>query len=229
MAERLARWGAFAYRAALARARASLLAPMVTGCVVLLSVACQAPTAVSPEVETASELPLLPVTRIARDFQWRQQVTARWAHSSRTFDAVVTKEGDQLRLLGLDPIGRPGFIFTLSGGQVRVENRTGQPLPFDPRFILLDVQRAFYPWMERPTNDGWHSQPVGEHHVAEQWRAGRLRQRRFHPDLHSAPEVLITYNGYAEGLAIPRRVELVHRTRGYSLLIETVDQQTFTP
>lgn len=229
MVELSTRRGSFARRSALAVGAVWSRTCVLAGCVCILGAACERPTAESPSVEAAAELPLQPVTRFPDDFQWRQRVTARWEHSSRAFDAVVTKDGDQLRLLGLDPIGRPGFIFTLQGGQVRVENRTGQQLPFDPGYILLDVQRAFYPWIERPTQDGWHSRAVGAHYVAEHWREGRLRQRRFHPDSSSAPDVVITYDEYGKGLSIPRRVELVHRIRGYSLVIETMDQQTFTP
>lgn len=198
-------------------------------CWMVASGGCQRPSAETPRGASVTAASLLPVTRFHRDFQWRQRVTARWEDGSRTFDAVLTKDGNRLRLLGLDPMGRPGFVFTLQEGTVSVENRTGRPLPFDPRYILLDVQRAFYPWLQPPAQDGWHAGRIAAYYVVEQWTAGQLRQRRFHATPDQPPEVLITYDEYADGLLVPRRVELTQRALNYNLRIETLDQQTFAP
>jgi hypothetical protein len=109
------------------------------------------------------------------DFQWRQQVTAEWPNGTRGFDAVLSKEGNTLLLIGLGPMDTPGFILRLNEEGLSVENHTGNPIPFDPKFILLDVQRAFYPWFDAPFATGERSTTTEGDIVTETWSNGTLR------------------------------------------------------
>src|SRR5690606_1095695 len=98
---------------------------------------------------------LLPADALTLDVVLRQHVSARWATGETEFDAVVQKHEGTLKLVALSPTGQPGFVLTLGpDGEVRVENRTGQELPFRPERILADVQKVYYPWIEGAEDTG---------------------------------------------------------------------------
>lgn len=70
----------------------------------------------------------------------------------------------------------------LRGLEAELHNESCDDLPFSSRFVLLDFQRVFYPWVsasERPLPDGEHIAEVGGEKVRELWADGRLIERRF--------------------------------------------------
>lgn len=169
------------------------------------------------------------------DLLWRQRVTARWGDGDRRgFDAVVQKRGDTLTVMGLSPLGALGFAIVQRGDALELieqmpasERPAG--LPFPPRFILLDVQRALYPWLpERtgPRADGDHAGDVDGEHVVEVWSAGRLLERRF-TRLDGAPAgtILVRYQGGLTLGAMPPRLTLENGWFGYQLEVETLEQE----
>src|ERR1700712_2240085 len=90
---------------------------------------------------------LLAPSALSYDFQWRQRVSARWPSGTQSFDAVLQKRAGELTLVGLSPLGLPGFVFRLNEArELAVENRSGQKLPFEPAYVVADVQRVFFPW-----------------------------------------------------------------------------------
>lgn len=165
-------------------------------------------------------------SELGADFQWRQQVTAQWPTGTRTFDAVLSKEGSTLLLVGLGPMDTPGFILRVdSAGTLTVENNTNQPMPFDAKFVLLDVQRAYYPWFGSPLDAGVRTTTLNGESVTETWREGRLRTRRFER-LDGQPKgvIEVAYEGWESGNRAPRRATLKNGWHGYTLVIETLDQ-----
>lgn len=164
-------------------------------------------------------------TELGGDFQWRQQVTAQWPSGTRGFDAVLSKEGNTLLLIGLGPMDTPGFILRLNDEGLSVENHTGKPIPFDPKFILLDVQRAFYPWFDAPLANGERSTTTEGDVVTETWSNGTLRRRTFVRVSGNPKGTLdVTYSGWSPPNRAPQRVVLRNGWFGYTLTIETVEQ-----
>lgn len=189
--------------------------------------ACQpaAPAASSPPVMYPGELQQ-PAT-FGPNFQWRQRITATWKEGARSFEAVLAKDGNQLQLIGLSPMGMPGFVLRLEGTELHFENNTDQTVPFEPRNIALDVQRAFFPWFQAkgPTSGRREVQRAGEH-IQERWSKGALVERRF-KRLTGKPagEIVIEYTGWEPGNDAPQLARLVNGWFDYTLTIETLEQQ----
>lgn len=150
------------------------------------------------------------------DFMYRQRVTAQWKDLERGFDAVLQKQGDRMQLIGLTPMNTPAFVITHDPTGLEFENRTKQLLPFPPRFILLDVQRVFFPWPA--TLDG--------ERIEEDRADGHLVERRFRRADGKPPGVIrIRYEGWEAGANAPRRAVLDNGWFGYRLIIETFEQR----
>lgn len=196
----------------------------------LALVAC-ARTVPTDEPGSASGLgpgPMLSPTAVAEQFLWRQRVTASWEDGSESFDAVLQMYDGQLTLMGLGPMGRPGFIATLTAAGVRFENRSGRSLPFAPEHLLADVQKVFYPWLP-PVSAGFTGTRAGEHEslsIREAYSEGRLVTRSFRrSDAIERGELQVQYEGWLPGLTAPQRATLENAWFGYELTIVTVEQQ----
>lgn len=169
---------------------------------------------------------LQPASALPNDVLWQQRITAHWGEDGQLgFDAAVQKQGELLTVLGLSPVGSVGFVMLLRGTGIELQNQADQELPFPPRFILLDVQRTFYPWLEPAIGpDGARTGSVGEERVQELWRDGRLLQRRFtRLDGEPAGAITITYDwreAEPQRLA-PRHTVLDNGWFGYRLIVDT--------
>ena len=196
----------------------------------LLSVACAATPEPSSRLEGDYPGLLRSPEIFAHEFLWRQRLTANWIDTqgdsgSRSFQAVCEKQGPLLTLIGLSPFGSVGFVISQEGDRVEVRNETGQPLPFPPRFVLLDFQRAFFPWVSEGAQvlpDGEHSAQLGGEEVIETWSNGRLMTRRF-VRLNGEPtgELVVHYTWGENAWNVPTHVLLDNSWFGYQLSIET--------
>ena len=173
--------------------------------------------------------PMLMPTAIVERFLWRQRVTASWGDNSESFDAVLQMDGEELILMGLGPMGRPGFIATLSESGLRFENRSGRSLPFAAEHIMADVQKVFYPWLP-PVPEGFTGTRVGEHEsliISETYAGGLLHTRAFQrSDALDRGELRVRYEGWQPGLPAPLRATVDNAWFGYELTIFTVEQQS---
>ena len=109
---------------------------------------------------------------------------------------------------------------------IGVENRMGRELPFEPAYILADVQRVFFPWLEgaAPEGDGERAGQVGAQSVRERFVAGHLTTREFrHAQAPDAP-IHINYGAVPPGKDAAERVTLDNRWHRYKLVIETFEQ-----
>lgn len=182
--------------------------------------------------------------RSALEFQpngmWRQHVTAAWDEDrTHGFDAVLQRAGDGLTVLGLGPGGSVGFSVVLRGGVIEVVDNMPDGMPFEARFILLDVQRAFYPWLRRSTPStaplaAAHATAenaealVDGEHVRETYADGRVVRRTFERlDGQPAGVIEVVYEWDDELTTLPRRAVLKNGWFGYSLTIETQDETRF--
>jgi hypothetical protein len=175
---------------------------------------------------------VLPASALPVDVLWQQRVTATWGEGSqRGFDAAIQKQGDLLTVLGLSPVGSVGFAFLVRGEQVELRNDTDKggeaqiDLPFPPRFVVLDVQRTFYPWFEEaPPVEGERERTVDGERVREVWHGGRLAQRRFERIDAQPPGVItITYDwtDTDPSWLAPRHTLLDNGWFGYQLTVDT--------
>lgn len=176
---------------------------------------------------------LRPPAELGRDIVWRQRVTAKWGKSqSRSFEAVLQKQGGKLTLLGLSPMGQMGFAITLENGEITFENKSGRDLPFPPRFIILDVQRVFWPWLGSPPKggSGERSGTAPGELVTETWANGRLQERTFTRSSKAEDEpkgtIRVAYQGYRPGDEVPPRAVLNNGWFNYVLVVETYEQDS---
>ena len=166
---------------------------------------------------------LLDPAEIAGDFVIRQHIQGAYGEREVSFDAVVQKQGDTLLVLTLTPYGSRALLVEQRGHEVRVESFIPREQPFDPRFILLDVQRTFLLGLpDPPREDGDHKARVGEEIVREHWQGGRLYERRFaRRDRRIRGEIIVSYEGgYVRGEA-PPTITLVNEWLGYRLTLRT--------
>ena len=141
-----------------------------------------------PSVLAASDYPgtLRPPGALATQAVWQQRVTATWSdpdgnEQTRGFGAAVQRRGDSLTVVGLSPMGSVGFSIEQSPNGVEIENNIPEQMVLPPRFILLDVQRTFYPWIDATEVDAAGDRVIvrdGEQ-VLERWQDGRLTERSF--------------------------------------------------
>lgn len=178
---------------------------------------------VTPELimEHADPGTLAPIEQMPLEFMLRQTVTATWGEEDdeQSFEAVVQQTGGVLTIVALSPIGQPGFVVTWDGETAGMENHTDRELPFPPEFMIADVQRVFYPWLD----DGETSGQLFGLQISEVWTDGELATRSFtRPDENGDPSTLVVEYEDWDELA-PTRATLTS-WYGYQLVIETYDQ-----
>lgn len=195
----------------------------------LLLSACRTTAAPAPSLLSAGADPgpIRPASDLPHEFQWRQRVTAQWNEGKQTFEAVLQKRDGELILVGLSPMGLPGFVLKLaSDGNISFENRTQRELPFPPSFILADVQKAYFDWLGpvAPTFTGERGGERRGLRVSETFAQGKLVERSFRrPDSDLA--LTVRYTGFRDGQLSPERVRLDNAWFGYQLEIETLEQE----
>ena len=187
-------------------------------CTLMVSVGCGAPQTrpqgAPPPVE------LRPPKAMRLDFQWRQRVTVSYGERSpRSFDAVLHKQGDRLSLVGLTPLNTVTFVVQQVGLEVSFDNRTGEPLPFDGRHILQDVQRVYFPWLEGPATAGIREGEAHGERVTERLEGVQVVERTF--QRVDRPPVRVVYEGLRGPGQPPARVILKNERYDYRLIIET--------
>jgi hypothetical protein len=174
-------------------------------------------------------VPLRDPRAFPHDFVDRQKIRATYGARSLSFDAVLQKLGDTLTLVGLTPFGSRAFVLRQVGATVSFQSFVPEQLPFPPRYMVVDIQRVFLPWIA--TDDaGSLADPDGTREgtregegVREEWRGGRLLRRTFHRlNGHPPGTIVIEYGeGMSEGGALPPRVVLSNGWYGYRLEITT--------
>lgn len=155
----------------------------------------------------------------------RQQVAGAFGEERYGYEAVLQKRGDTLMVLGLAPYGGKAFAVTQTGEAVTSQSFVPVEVPIPPRFMLLDVHRAFLVGLPgAPLTDGEHRGTLDGEEIVETWQGGRLLRRTFRR-LDGLPPGLIDV-AYAPGLAAdglpPRLTTLLNGWFGYRLEITTV-------
>lgn len=182
-------------------------APLPLGLLLALLTACGA--APPPPPAASDPGPLLPYDALETRAVWRQRVTAIWPDGTQSFDAALQRTDDALSLIGLSPLGPPGFVIRHDAAGVHFTNHTDRTLPFAPTYMLADVQKVHYPWLPPGATDGNRA----GYAITETHADGRLTRRVFrHPE---RPTITVTYDGDTATLR--------NEGLGYTLRVETVE------
>jgi hypothetical protein len=172
---------------------------------------------------------LQPPARFGRDFLLHQRVVFRRGEREHAIQTALQVRGDTLTLVGLTPLGTRAFVLTQRGLDVSFSSSLppDQQLPFPPRFVLHDIQRALLPLIdERAMADGEHRVELGDEVVTERWAARRLLERRFRRRAPPpAGELVVRYGGgYVFGEA-PGQIEIDNGWLGYRVELQTLGFQ----
>jgi hypothetical protein len=121
----------------------------------------------------------------------------------------------------------------LRGSEITMRNDTGEELTFPPRFMLLDVQRIYFPWLVQDGElraDGTYEGVVSEEHVVEIVRDGRLVERRFaRLDGQPPGSITVRYEWEQADWLGPSRAVLDNGWFGYQLAIATLAETRLAP
>jgi hypothetical protein len=123
----------------------------------------------------------------------------------------------------------PGFIVTYQNGRVSFKNNSKRRLPFSPRYMIADVQLAFFPWLGPQNQAGFTGKRSGVRGrllIEEHYKKGRLSRRVFRRrDAPGLGQVVVEYSGWQAGQSAPRKTVLRSGWYGYRLTIETLTQR----
>lgn len=169
---------------------------------------------------------LPPPAEIAWNFLARQRIAADHRDREGRFEAVLQKKGDELLLLALTPYGSRAFLIRQRGEEITLERFVRRELPFPPRFILLDIHRAFFRGLPgAPRADGVHRGTFDGDVIEERWRGGRLFERSYRrQDARPEGVIVVRYeDGMRPGESMPRTVTFDNGWFGYRLEIVTTE------
>jgi len=161
---------------------------------------------------------------LGRDFLWQQRLTARTGAREDSLTVAVQKKGNTLTLIGLTPFQTKAFVLRQDGTDVQFQSFVDREMPFPPRFVLVDVQRAYLALAgdATPALVGHRSWPLDGEQVDEHYAEHQLTERRFRRLDGQPPGVVrIRYQGRWPGGA-PKRVVIDNGWFGYTLTVETV-------
>lgn len=167
--------------------------------------------------------PLIPLDDTHEDFFAEHQVDIQWADKSRSFRAVLQQRSGLLELILLGPMEQPVVRVFQKHDEVGVEQLVQGPLPFEPEYILADVQKAFFKWPVGPASDAETSEGSYETLRWKEQRENEVVQwREFRRDdlPHTLP-LRVDYT-YEEGDTMPSSVRLENTWVGYTLYIRTI-------
>ncbi len=136
-----------------------------------------------------------------------QSVVVHHAGGTHRFQARLECDPERLVVVGLTPGGGRAFVLLMERGRITTEDHTGGRLPFDARYMLADIQLAF--WPHHPDLDGLVLRE--ERGAGEGW--SRLFLRGNEPVIEVSYESPRPWDG---------RLVLDHLERGYTLEVTSV-------
>jgi len=205
---------------------AAILGGALPGCAVR-------PRPAPPPAPAGGEYPgtLVPPSSVPGDFIARQELRASHGATRVRLESVLQKRGDTITLLGLTPLGTRAFLLQQEGVSVTFTPYLDRPLPFPPRYMLIDIHRALFIGIgPGPLPDGVHAIRRGGEEIRERWQGGRLVERTFRRE-SGVPPGLITVT-CEEGMQFgvpPRELTFKNGWFGYELTITTRSYETLAP
>lgn len=164
---------------------------------------------------------LHPPSELTPNFAVEQHVEAAKDGRTGGFDAVVQKNGDELVVVGLGPMGVRAFVLRQAGDAVHFEQRMGPELPFPPRNVLVDVHRVFFKRL--PTDASRAPERHGtidDEDVTEVWNGDMLVERRYARAGQKGFVRVLYGPGCTAARCEPADVRVVNEWFGYELRIK---------
>jgi hypothetical protein len=165
---------------------------------------------------------LFDLAQLPEDFLWLQRVSGSFQGEDYSLKFALEKRGAELRVVGLSPFGTRAFLIRQQGRNFSFESYTDRPVPFSPKVVLIDVQRAFLvrDLSSQPPATGLHSYQHGAEAVRESWRDAALEWREFtHPDFERP--IRVEYEPPMRDFEPPALARLRHGWFGYEIVVET--------
>jgi len=195
----------------------------VAACAACLLAACGPPRETRAPADDVYPGVLHPPAELTPDFVIEQHVEAKKGEHPGGLDAVLQRRGGELVLVGLGPLGVRAFTIWQDGTDVRYEQRLGPTFPFPPRYVLVDVHRAFFKRLAlsvpAPREGVFHGRLDGEE-VEETWHGGELVERRFVREGRAGAVRVLYGPGCGVERCEPATVRLENGWFGYELVIE---------
>lgn len=165
---------------------------------------------------------LAPPSTLGPDFLAQQRLAFDWRGRRAELPVVLQKKGDRLLMLGLTPFGTRAFAIALVGTAVRMTSYVDEPPPLDPRWVLLDVERALHPPFTAARADGTAQARHDGERVTERWSEGRLVERTY-TRIEGDPVgvIRITYDPGWRQEGPPEHLAYDNGWVGYRLTIDT--------
>jgi len=179
---------------------------------ILLALAACARASSAPErTGPLPETPLPPAS-FGRELVLSEVVTGDYGDRSQSMRVELEITPERLVVVGLTHLGVPLFTLEQTAAGLSVRSSAPGPLPFDPRYMLSDLQLVHWPadvLADRLARDGLRLEDRPADHL-----------RRV-VDQSGRPLVKIVYP--APG-ARPSVITVSHRDRSYRLQIETIGE-----
>ena len=119
---------------------------------------------------------------IAGEFLIRQRVRVDSGARAFAFELAIQKRGDELLVVGLDPLGAKLFAVTQVGVDTTIDALPAPVLEVPPHNVLRDLHRARFLQAEPVPHHGIATATHGPDRILEIWQDGRLRARRITRD-----------------------------------------------
>ncbi len=175
-----------------------------------------------PSAPTSYPGTLRAVGSIPTDFFARQFVHGAYGPRKIAFEAVLQKRGDRLVLMALTPYGAPALTLEQTGSEVKVTSRLEEPLPFEPRYVMLDIHRALFLGLESDAREGTVCAHVQDEDVCETRQAGAIIRRTFAREGYQG-RIVVDYQAGYRPFTPPPKLTLHNPWFGYALTIETLE------
>lgn len=174
--------------------------------------------------ETDYPWKLLPSESLDKDIFWRQRISASFQNREVSFQAVIQSSNGVFMVVGISPMGTKSFVLRQEGMMSTFEEFVDGDIPFPGHFILIDIQRCFFPLAPSEAMlSGTNSFEWNGETVEETWKDGLLVSRRFQrPGYGELGEsILISYEGWSEDGIMPAKVTLENGWFEYQLTISS--------
>jgi len=169
---------------------------------------------------------LLSTQEIEADFRSEMRVHFRAESEDVALRVVAEKLGTSLVVIGLSPLGAKLFTVVQTNRDVAIDALPGRVVRVPPIDVLRELHRMRFLEAGVPPGEHGRAELVRDGtRILEIWRDGVLAQRSF-SRVSGSPsgEVTVVYAAPTPG--VPPRAVIQNDWCGYSVSIETLDEET---